>query len=359
MKFKSFGSLSSLLMIAGTLAVTSVGCPCTDSIINSSPWLRWQVFAHFGANNVCSEMTKRGALLNVPVPVPGFPNAVGRFYPQTCQSALNEDKKTLSLWLTGNGYAWTPATQKMGFECSIAVEYKPDFHKAGDTIYVWFDVVDSPSPQFRIMHVEQAVTNAALSLYPMEWFASQFAQSFVSSQLAKGFTVIREDDQDDFSLGRLAVGERPVHPWDAKGNNRFTFANETTEVRGLQQDFLGPYEVDGKDRALYLKMQVKGPPIDIFVVSKDVGHTWRMQYQTASPPSGPPPGAQVIQTGQTPASGFFEGWVQVPQGSYYVVLDNSASAGMVQPPGKIPTPFDPSRALTSTVSYLVQMGDRP
>ncbi len=351
--------LAFLLVMTGGLAVSAVGCPCTDSVINSSPWLRWQVFARFGAGNVCNEMTKRGALLKVPVPVPGFPPAVGRFYPQTCQSAINDDKKTLTIWMTGNGYGWTPATQKMSFDCSVAVEYKPDFHKDGDTIYVWFDVVDAPAPEFRIVHVEQAVVNAALSLYPMEWFAGQMAQSFVASQLAKGFTVIREDDQDDFSLGRLNVGQRPVHPWEVDGDDRFTFANETTEVRGLQQDFLGPYDVDAKDRALYLKMQVKGPPIDVFVVSKDVGYAWRMQYQNSSPPAGPPPGSQVIQTGQTPASGLFEGWVRVPQGAYYVVLDNSSYVGMVAPPGKIPTPFDPSRALTSTVSYLVQMGDRP
>ncbi|HPY17908.1 MAG TPA: hypothetical protein PLM08_09535, partial [Polyangiaceae bacterium] len=196
--------------IVAWVVSTTIGCPCTDSVINSSPWLRWQIFANFGANNVCSEMTKRGALLSVPVPIAGFPPAVGRFYPQTCQSALNEDRKTLSIWMTGNGYAWTPVTQKMGFECSVAVEYKPDFHKSGDTIYVWFDAVDTPSPQFRIVHVEQAVTNVALSLYPMEWFAGQMAQSFVKEQLAKGFTVIRQDDQDDFSLGRLAVGQRPV-----------------------------------------------------------------------------------------------------------------------------------------------------
>lgn len=352
-------SLASVLLVAGTLAVSGVGCPCSDSVINSSPWLRWQVFAHFGADNVCTEMTKRGALLKVPVPVPGFPPAVGRFYPQTCQSALNDDKQTLSIWLTGNGYAWTPATQKMSFECSVAVEYKPDFHKDGDTIYVWFDVVDTPAPQFRIVHVEQAVTNVALRLYPMEWFAGQLAQSFVTTQLTKGFTVIREDDQDDFSLGRLSVGQRPVHPWEVEGDDRFTFANETTEIRGLQQDFLGPYEVDSKDRALYVKMQVNGPPVDVFVMTKDGGQAWRMQYQNSSPPAGPPAGAQVIQTGQTPAAGIFEGWVPVPQGSYYVVLDNTGSVGMANPPLKIPTPFDPSRAQTATVSYLIQMGDRP
>ncbi|HQB44807.1 MAG TPA: hypothetical protein PLV85_14430, partial [Polyangiaceae bacterium] len=304
-------------------------------------------------------MTKRGALLSVPVPIAGFPPAVGRFYPQTCQSALNEDRKTLSIWMTGNGYAWTPVTQKMGFECSVAVEYKPDFHKSGDTIYVWFDAVDTPSPQFRIVHVEQAVTNVALSLYPMEWFAGQMAQSFVKEQLAKGFTVIRQDDQDDFSLGRLAVGQRPVHPWQVVGKDRFTFANETTEIRGLQQDFLGPFEIEGKDRALFLRMQVQGPPIDVFVVSKDAGYQWRMQYQTISPPTPPPADASIIQSGQTPPSGYFEGWVPVAPGAYYVVLDNSISAGSVQPPLKIPTPVDPSRAVGAKVSYLVQTGDRP
>lgn len=360
MKPKRLRLSLSLIALVGLLSVVAVGCPCADSVINESPSLRWFIFARFGANKVCEEMTKRGALMTVQVPVPGFPPAQGRFYPQTCQSSLNDEKRTLSLWITGNGYAWTPATQKMSFECSVALEYKPDFHKDGDTIYVWFDAVTPlPEPQLRIIYVEQPATNVALKLYPVEWFATSLARAFVSAELARGFTVIREDNSEDFSLGRLAVGQRPVHPWQVEGDDRYTYVNETAEVHGFQQEFLGPFEVDDDDRALFLKMQVSGPPVDVFVVSRDVGYAWRMAYQTTPGPTAPPAGSPIAQQGHTPASGLFDGWVALPRGSYYIVLDNSTSAGVAQPQAKLPTPFDPSHAQSSKVSYLVQVGDRP
>lgn len=360
MTFRRDRSVLGWAALLAVFAMTWVGCPCTDSVINESPWLRWQIFAHFGAEKVCGEMTKRGALLQVPVPVPGFPPAVGRFYPQSCQSTLNDDQKTLSIWMSGNGYAWTPVTQKMSFECQVSIEYKPDFHKDGDTVMVWFDVArPPPNPQFRVAFVEQPVTNAALKLYSVNWFAMSLAQSFVQAQLARGFTVIHESRGDDFSLGRLAIGQRPLHPYDVKGNDRFTVANETTEVHGLQQDFLGPFDIDADDRALFVKMQVSGPALDVFVVSRDVGQAWRMQYQTVSPPPPPPPGSPILQQAQTPPAGLFEGWVPLARGSYYLVLDNSTSAGWARPAGKLPTPFDPTLAQSALVSYLVQVGDRP
>ena len=345
--------------MAASLTVSAVGCPCTDSVVNSSSALRWWVFANFGASRVCEEMTKRGALISVPVPVPGFGNATGRFYPQTCQSKTNDDAHTLTIWMSGEGYAWTPATQKLSFECSVAVEYKPDFHKDGDALTVWFDPVSSPPAQFRITYVEQRATNLALSLPSMDWFVQNLAQSFVSQQLGKGFTVIRDDGGDDFSFGHLPAGQRPVHPWNIKGTDRYTFANEETDIRGQQQDFLGPYEIDSDKRALYLKIQVAGAPVDVLVVSRDVGTLWRQQYQRTSPPPSPPTGAAILQQAQTPPTGLFDGWVPLPRGSYYVVVDNSASAGLVRPPAKLPTPFDPAVTQPAKLTYLVQVGDRP
>ncbi len=348
-----------LWVIALALAVSAVGCPCTDTVVNSSPWLRWFVFANFGASRVCEEMTKRGALVSVPVPVPGFGNAVGRFYPQSCQSKTNDDTKTLTIWMSGDGYAWTPATQKMSFECSVAIEYKPDFHVDGGTVTVWFDPVNAPPPQFRITYVEQPATNLALHLPTVDWFVQNLAQSFVQQQLGKGFTVIQQDAGEDFGFGHLPVGQRPVHPWNVTGSDRYTFANEQTEIHGQQQDFLGPYEIDDDDRALYLKMQVTGAPVDIFIVSRDVGLLWRQQYQKMSPPPGPPQGATIIQQAQTPATGLFDGWVPLPRGSYYVIIDNSTGVGQARPPVKLPTPIDPGMSQAVQISYLVQVGDRP
>ncbi len=349
-----------VVALAGVLATSAVGCPCTDSMINESPWLRWQLFARYGADRVCQEMTKRGALIQASVPVPGFSNATGRFYPQTCQSQINDAERTLTLWMTGNGFAWTPATQKMSFECTVSVKYKPDFHKSGDSLWVWFDVAEPPPvPQFRIVHVEQAATNVALRLYGVEYFANALASSFVSGELAKGFTVIQEESSQDFSFGRLPAGQRPVHPFDVSGSERFTLLNESMELHGYQQDFLGPFEVDSKNRALFLRMQVTGSPVDVFVVSRDVGYAWRTQYQSTSPPPPPPTGAPIVQQLQVVPGTPFSAWVPVQKGLYYIVVDNSASAGALRPFAKLPTPFDPAIGLSSQLDYLVQVGERP
>lgn len=349
-----------VLVLAGGMAVSAVGCPCTDSIINESPWLRWQLFARYGADRVCDEMTRRGTPIQASVPVPGFPPATGRFFPQTCQSQLNDADRTLTVWMAGNGYAWTPATQKMSFDCSVSVKFKPDFRKDGSTLWVWFDVAEQPpTPQFKIQFVEQAATNVALRLYPVEYFVNALASSFVQNELAKGFTVIYESSGQDFSFGKLPVGQRPVHPYDVSGSERFTFANESMEIHGYQQDFLGPFLVDEKDRALFLKLQVTGSPLDLFLVSRDVGYMWRMKYQATTPPPPPPTGSPIVQQTQVMPGVAFEGWVPVQKGLYYLVLDNSASAGANRPLAKIPTPFDPAVGQSSQVSYLVQVGDKP
>jgi hypothetical protein len=198
-----------------------------------------------------------------------------------------------------------------------------------------------------------------LKLYPVEWFATQFGQSFVQTQLLKGFTVIQDSDGEDFSLGKLAVGQRPLHPFQAKGKDKFTFANETAEIRGQQQDFLGPYEIEGNDRALYVSMQVQGAPVDVFVVDRDGGYQWRMKYQSTTPAPPPPPGTPILQQASTPATGLFAGWVPLNKGLYYIVVDNSSYAGTMRPAAKIATPFDPSTAQAVRVSYLVQVGDKP
>src|SRR5690606_18103339 len=86
------------------IALAGSGCPCTDSVVNSSPWLRWQIFALFGSGRLCDEMLKRGAPLRMSDGAP----IVGRFYPSTCHSQLNDDRRTVTVQFSGDGYAYTP-----------------------------------------------------------------------------------------------------------------------------------------------------------------------------------------------------------------------------------------------------------
>jgi hypothetical protein len=335
-----------VLVFAIASAFTAVGCPCVDDTINSNPWLRWKIFAAYGAGRLCSEMTKRGAPLRL---ADGAP-VIGRFYPNACQSVTNDDKQTVTLQFAGDGYAWTPITKRMSFSNQATVEYKPDFHKDGGTIYVWFRPVAATTPAFQIGFVEQPVVGLATAVTPLGAFANNFGQQIVSSELARGFTVIHESAGDDFALGILNVGDRPPHPWQTHGSDRVTFMNETAEVHTNTLDFLGPFEIDEKGRMLFVRVRSASIALDVAVLPRAAGDEWRRRYQNN--PGVPPPPMQPIVSGVVPPDVDTDRSVALPPGQYYVVIDNSPFVGQVAPPTSL---FEP----VARVSYLISMGDAP
>jgi hypothetical protein len=337
------------------------GCTCFDSTINSSPWLRWKIFAMFGAGRLCEEMTKRGAPLrfhgatlakgDAPPRLSDEMPVIGRFFPSQCQSVTSDERQTLTVQFAGDGYAWTPVTNRMSFTTNATVEYKPDFQKDGGTIYVWFRPVSPLAyPQFHVSFVEQPVVSVATMFTPLGMFANDFGGQIVSSELARGFTVIHESAGDDFAPGILSPPQRPSHPYEAHGEDRVTFANETADIHENMLDFIGPFEIDGAGRRLFFNVRVSGLALDVAVVPRLTGDAWRRQYQNAAgvplPPS-PPIVAGVASPGVDNSLA-----VNLPQGQYYVVIDNSPYVGQVAPPATLH--FIDSMA---TVSYLVAMGD--
>ena len=95
-----------------------------------------------------------------------------------------------------------------------------------------------------------------------------------------------------------------------------------------ERDFLGPFEITANaNKGLYMTMSVQGPAIDVMIVSKDVGDVWRDAYQTGKPMS-PPPGPVVAGAPLQPGPQDVKRY-SLPVGSYYVVVDNTASAGLV------------------------------
>jgi len=334
-----------VVLVAGAMGG---GCACLDSTINSSPWLRWKIFAMFGAGRLCEEMTKRGAPLRL---ADGAP-VIGRFYPSQCQSVTNDDRQTVTIQWSGDGYAWTPVTKRMGFSTTATVEYKPDFQKDGGTVYVWFRPVGLPVPSFQVGFVEQPLVGLATSLTPLGTFANLFGQEIVTSELARGFTVIHESGGDDFSLGILQPPERPPHPYEVHGDDRVTFANETADLHTNMLDFLGPYEIDGAGRRLFFSVRPSSVALDAAIVPRATGDAWRRQYQNG--PGVPLPPSPPIVAGIVRADSDNLLSVSLPRGQYYVVLDNSSSVGQVSPPPAAPL-FDP----VVRVSYMVSMGDSP
>jgi hypothetical protein len=123
-------------------------------------------------------------------------------------------------------------------------------------------------------------------------------------------------------------------------------------VHQNQRDHAGPFEITGKNQALYLSVNVDGAPgIDVMVVPRGIGEAWLVQYTTAAAPTAPPASALLDE----PATQgmVWRRTVPLPPGQYYVVFDNTAAAGRTQPPGYA---GDDRAAL---VSYAVELGDAP
>jgi hypothetical protein len=162
----------------------------------------------------------------------------------------------------------------------------------------------------------------------------------------------RSDGTVDFGLGLIEKGKMPFHPYQIRGSAKTVLANERVEVHARQRDFLGPFEVDSEGRALFLTVGVDGAEgVDVMVVPKDAGEQWLSLYihqPMTTPPAYPPLLADVVLSGQP-----YRKMLPVAKGRYYLVIDNTATAGRIAPPANF---FDDRAAL---VNYAVELGDAP
>lgn len=335
-----------LAMLVLTLAVTGVGCPCVRGAVNASPELRWWLFSNFGASKICPEMLKRG----VPLKLPALGNAsVGRFFPQQCFVQVDDARKAIVMTANGTGYATLPFTRRVGFYVGMSVEYRPDFRLESDATYVWgsFSRFVSP-PDMRIVGVENPVVNLATKT-PVGDVASVIGNGIVASEIGRGFTVVRQDDGDDFTLGHLEPPQKPKRQFKS-GEGHVVLASDLTSVYGGSRDYLGPFEIAASDAALFFHAKVDGPPVTYTVLERSVGELWRRSYESAQP-SGPPPGV-VIAQGQL-AQGEANLRFPLQPGTYYVVVENPSPAPLA--PLGMPLPFPEPIAY---VSYSAEIGDR-
>jgi hypothetical protein len=328
------------------LAVAGVGCPCVRSAVNASPELRWWLFSNFGASKICPEMTKRG----VPLKLAAFGAAsIGRFFPQTCNVQVDDARHVMVVTITGTGYANVPVARRVGFYVGMSVEYQPDFRMEDDAIYVWGRFTRFVSaPDMRVVGVENPVVNLATKT-PAGDVASVIGNGIVASEIGRGFTVVRQDDGDDFALGHLEPPEKPKRQFQA-GRDHVVLASDLTEVKPAARDYLGPFEVSASGAALFVRTNVTSAPVAYAVVDRGVGEAWRRSYEAAQPLS-PPPG-QVIAQGTLPMSQTSFS-LPVAPGAYYLVVENTAPAPVA--PLGVPLPFPEQVAY---VSYSVEVGDR-
>jgi hypothetical protein len=344
------GASAVLLLVAMVLSSTFVGCPCISGPVNASPGLRWFLFSNFGASRICPEMLKSGVSLRLQERSP----AIGRFFPMQCTFNVNDSAQTVTVHVAGTGYGYMMPAKRVGFSVTVSVEYRPDFQIAGDDVYVWGRlnrIVQGPN--FQLGYVENPVIDVMANVPPFGGIANLLGNQVVAGEMTRGFTVLYNEDRGkDFTLGILAPPQRPSHPFDVSDNELYTFANESVEVNANQRDYLGPFEVAESDQVLQLKMSVQGPAVDVMVVDKLTGDAWREAYQTGKP-LGPPPGP--VQAGGPLQPGKVETRrYQLRPGLYYVVIDNTAAAGLVGPPVSL---FNPLGGTAAQVSYLAQLGE--
>jgi hypothetical protein len=300
--------------------------------------------------DVCQQMTQRNAPLRLQPDTP----VIGRFYPQQCASK-DDEQGGLYLQFAGFGYGFTNLTRKLTFTSSGAALYHYDFRVREDgkcDIYAYFRPVRVDASDFRVNRIELGV---ASMLNQLTQVGDNFGKQLVSGKLTEGFTVISYDASDtdvDFSLGIVPVGQPPFHPYAVHGADKATYESERTEVHQNERDFIGPIPVDGSGRAIFITAQMDGAPaIDVMVVRKEEGDAslrLYFDYPQTGPLAAPPMTDDVLQAGSE-----MKRAVSVPPGMYYVILDNSASAGRVSPPPP-GAAFDDRAAV---VNYLIQVGD--
>ncbi|HXX69405.1 MAG TPA: hypothetical protein VEK07_19625 [Polyangiaceae bacterium] len=328
-------------------SICAVAGPINDP---SNRTLRRNIMS-FGLGQFCQQMTTRDAPLTLSPDAP----IVGRFFPQHCTQQVL-DNGDLWVQFDGFGYAWTSLSRKVTFTSTATIQYNQDFKCAEDDgIYAYFDSRAVSPPDFRILQIEQPVANLV-----QNWiapFADNFGRQVVSGQLAQGFTVIEHAGGNiEFGIGHLPLGQHPPHPFDLHGSSRVTYENLRTAVYGGERDFIGPISIEGFRRAIFLHMHLEGvQSADVFVVPKAEGDPSLLQYVqygAAGALAFMPRFSDVIRYGQE-----YERAVPVPPGMYYVVIDNTPSAGQVAPP---PAPLmnvlGPPAAV---VNYAIQIGDAP
>jgi hypothetical protein len=108
--------------------------------------------------------------------------------------------------------------------------------------------------------------------------------------------------------------------------------------------------VEGDGRALFVQAQVDGAPaVDVMIMRKaeaEASLQLYFEHPQSGALAGAPLGGDILQQGVQMNRGF-----PVAPGTYYVIFDNTPTAGQASPPGNA---FDNRAAV---INYLIQIGD--
>lgn len=300
--------------------------------------------------DVCAQMTARNAPLRLSPDSP----IIGRFYPKQCSTSEGDH---LNVTFGGFGYAWTNLTNKITFTGGGSAAYRYDFQvPEGDRcdIYAYFRPARVDRSSFQTHRIEGQM---ASMFHGVSSLGDDFGRQMLSTKLHEGFTVIAKDGSESnvtLALGIVPLGQRPFHPYQVEsGDGRITYENDRTEVYPHQRDFVGPIVVERDGRALHLSAKVDGvPAVDVLVMRQaeaEASLHYYFEYPQAGPLAGAPLSSEVLSQG-VPMSRA----IVVPPGTYYVVFDNTPTAGHVAPIGNAL-----SSGPAAVINYLIQIGDAP
>ncbi len=354
-------ALSSILAMA--FALSFIGASCGQDALSIMPGvvnspqnrsLRRAILS-FATSQICSEMLRR----SVPLKLREDDPIGGRFYGTSCFAQEIGEGQSLFIQFSGYGYAWTNLTKRLGFDASGAIEYEQDFLMEGSTMYVYFrkKAISATSFKYRLIERPEAASFGAVAVNgengSTDSLANAIGAQILKTEVGKGFTVIREDDGAvAFGLGVVPKGQKPAAPYKISESGRLVLVNDRTEVHSAQRDYVGPLEVDGKGKALYITAAVDGAPTaDLLLVSKTTGDTWLGQYTTQAALTPLPDYAPLDDT--VTQGVMFRRTVALPKGQYYLVVDNSGAAGKSNPPAN---PNDDRAVL---VNFAIELGPAP
>lgn len=302
-----------------------------------------------GLDQFCRQMLSRNAPLRLQNDQP----VIGRFYPSQCNQ-MEMGNGDLYVRFSGPGYGYTNITKKLAFTMSGAVQYNQDFLVAEDecNIYGYFRPRNVQSSDFKITRIEQEMASFINQLNPM---GDSFGQQLVAGKLKDGFTVIQlSDGSSEFGLGMIPLGKRTPKKVMVRSDGRMTYENDRVEVHQGERDFIGPIEITEGGQALYLTFKVDGGvPVDAFVMTKFAGDQALRQYLDLPQPAAFPQPA--FWTDVVPAQmPDYRRTIPLAPGMYYVVLDNTNTAGAVAPPQG-----NPGGDAAALVDYAIQIGEAP
>jgi hypothetical protein len=331
----------------GTQSMTLVGKGIVNDPKNRS--LRFDLLK-YGLESFCTEMKKRGVSLKLSDEHP----VMGRFFAKDCQSEVidDEQRKSLMLRFTGEGFAWTNVTGRIGFDVVALVEYATDFQVAPDgSLYVYFRPRNVQATTYQTKMVESGQAKSAMALTMID--PNRIGKQILSAQLERGFTVIRRDErgETEYGLGVIEVGSEPFKPFRVV-SEKHTLVNDRTELHVGQQDLVSGFDVKGSNQALTITATVDGTTaVDVFVVSDAEGRQLLERYVAQPGPislMAPPRLEDTITYGMT-----WQRTITLPEGSYQLLFDNTAVLGRTAPPQSV----GDDRA--AKIDYVVQLGDAP